>query len=312
MYISRKRLLIMSITILMMILLSNIFGIVSNRQIESAITTARVNLRKNTTLDTSSVIKTLNEKENLRIINELDNFYIVQLPTNEFGLVSKDYVSLQNTDTSAFPKFEPLETFTTTIKNESTNIRTGPGTNFAVVTTLAPSTNVQVIGKSDKWYLVVSPNNFVGLVRDDLINITPTGDSNQNNNLGTLPNTVQTVLNLINETRKNQGLSELIIDDLLNSTAQTKAKDMVANNYFAHESPTYGSPFQMMQDAGITYKTAGENIAGNQSVESAVNSWIASETHRQNILSNAYNYIGIGLEKSNTYGYVIVVMFIGK
>ena len=81
---------------------------------------------------------------------------------------------------------------------------------------------------------------------------------------------------------------------------------------FSHNSPTYGSPFKMMQEAGITYKTAGENIAGNQSAQKAVESWLESETHKQNILSNAYNYIGIGLEPSDTYGYVIVVMFIGK
>lgn len=99
---------------------------------------------------------------------------------------------------------------------------------------------------------------------------------------------------------------------MLASTAQAKANDMVENNYFSHESPSYGSPFEMMQNAGITYKTAGENIAGNSSVENAVNSWLASDTHKQNILSNAYNYVGIGITKSDTYGYVIVVMFIGK
>jgi len=67
-----------------------------------------------------------------------------------------------------------------------------------------------------------------------------------------------------------------------------------------------------MQNAGITYKVAGENIAGNNSVENALKSWLASEEHKTNILSNAYNYIGIGVEPSDTYGYVIVAMFIGK
>ena len=311
MYISRKRLLIMSITILMMILISNIFGIVQNRQIEYAVTTTRVNLRKNTSLDNNNVIKTLNENEKLKIINELDNFYIVQLPTNEFGYISKDYVNIQSIDTTNFPEFEALNTFSTTTKNEKINLRTGPGTNFSVVTTLSPSTNIQVIGKVNDWYLVVTPNNFVGLIRNDLLNLQENNES-QNNNSATLPNTTDTILTLINNERKNQGLPELIIDDLLNSTAQNKAIDMVAKSYFSHESPTYGSPFKMMQDAGIIYKTAGENIAGNQSVEKAVTSWLASQTHKQNLLSNAYNYIGIGLEKSDTYGYVIVVMFIGK
>lgn len=312
MYISRKRLLIMSITILMMILLSNIFGITNSNKFEYAVTTDRVNLRKNTAINSSSVIKTLNKNDNLRIINEIDNFYIVQLTTNEFGLVSKDYVNIQKIDSSLFPEFEILDKFTATIKSERTNIRSGPGTNYSIVTTLSNSSKVDVIGKSDNWYLITTDTNYVGLVRSDLLEISITESTNQNNDLGNLPNTSETVLNLINTERKKQGLGELTIDSLLNSTAQEKAKDMVKSNYFSHNSPTYGSPFQMMQNAGITYKTAGENIAGNQSVQKAVESWLSSDTHKQNLLSNAYNYIGIGIEKSDTYGYVIVVMFIGK
>ena len=87
---------------------------------------------------------------------------------------------------------------------------------------------------------------------------------------------------------------------------------MVKNNYFEHTSPNYGSPFEMMQNFGITYKTAGENIAGNSTIEGAFNSWISSDSHKQNILSSAYNYIGIGIYPSERYGYVIVVMFIRK
>ena len=87
---------------------------------------------------------------------------------------------------------------------------------------------------------------------------------------------------------------------------------MVENNYFSHTSPTYGTPFEMMQNAGITYISAGENIAGNSSIDDAITSFLNSEEHSKNILSNTYNYIGIGIEKSNTYGYVIVLMFIGK
>ena len=65
-----------------------------------------------------------------------------------------------------------------------------------------------------------------------------------------------------------------------------------------------------MKTYGISYKVAGENIAGNPSLEAAVTAWLNSQTHKQNILSNSYNYIGIGVEKSDTYGYVISTMFI--
>lgn len=310
MHISRKRLLIMSITILMMILISNIFGFsTSNFAPKYGSTTTRVNLRKNTSLDSSSIMKTLDENTELKIVGDIDNFYIAQLKNDEFGLVSKDYVNVQDNEISGFKEYQNLDKFNTIIKGNSTNLRSGPGTNFSVNTTLNASYNVEVIGKVGDWYLVVTPDNYIGLVRNDLIEIP---SDSENTDSDTLPNTTQTALELINTARKNNGLPELKIDSLLDSTAKAKAKDMVDNSYFSHNSPTYGSPFKMMQEAGITYKTAGENIAGNQSVQKAVESWLESETHKQNILSNAYNYIGIGLEKSDTYGYVIVVMFIGK
>ena len=89
-------------------------------------------------------------------------------------------------------------------------------------------------------------------------------------------------------------------------------KDMVDNNYFSHNSPTYGTPFNMIKNFGIKYKAAGENIAGNSTLEGAVNAWMNSQGHRENILNNAYNLTGIGVVKSNTYGYVMVQMFVGR
>ena len=59
---------------------------------------------------------------------------------------------------------------------------------------------------------------------------------------------------------------------------------MVQNNYFSHNSPTYGSPFDMLNSFKVSYKTAGENIAGNSSNSSAVTAWMNSPTHRENIL----------------------------
>ena len=71
-------------------------------------------------------------------------------------------------------------------------------------------------------------------------------------------------------------------------------------------------PFEMIKSFGITYKAAGENIAGNPTLEGAVTAWMNSEGHRANILSNAYNYTGIGVVESQKYGKVMVQMFIGK
>lgn len=98
----------------------------------------------------------------------------------------------------------------------------------------------------------------------------------------------------------------------MQNIARIKAQDMVDSNYFSHTSPTYGSPFNMMKSFGISYKTAGENIAGNSSNSGAVNAWMNSEGHRTNILNSSFNYTGIGVVKSPKYGKIYVQMFIGK
>lgn len=311
---SKKKLLFMSIIILMMILISNIFGYVNDSySAKSGITTTNVNFRKNTNLDYSSRIKTLASGAKIQIVGELNNFYISILQTGEVGLISKDYSKIVEESYTNFPNYIDIEDYYATVLGTSSNLRGGPSTSYNVYTTLNKGDKVQVIGKIDNFFLVVTQNNYVGMIRDDLIsNKIIENYNNNNNNESQLPNTADTAFNLINDARVENGLPKLQIYDLLNSTAKTKANDMVKNNYFSHNSPTYGSPFEMMQNAGITYKVAGENIAGNSSVENAVKSWLASEEHKSNILSNAYNYIGIGVEKSDTYGYVIVVMFIGK
>ena len=80
----------------------------------------------------------------------------------------------------------------------------------------------------------------------------------------------------MNKERTNAGLPALKIDAELQKVARLKAKDMVDNNYFSHTSPTYGSPFEMMKKFGITYKAAGENIAGNSNNAAAVKAWMNS------------------------------------
>lgn len=100
---------------------------------------------------------------------------------------------------------------------------------------------------------------------------------------------------LVNKLRAQNGLPALTIDSNLSAKARIKSNDMKTNNYFSHNSPTYGSPFQMMQSLGISYRSAGENIAkGFTSAERVVNAWMASPSHRANILSPNYTTIGVG------------------
>ncbi|WP_273126258.1 CAP domain-containing protein [Bacillus weihaiensis] len=121
---------------------------------------------------------------------------------------------------------------------------------------------------------------------------------------------VQQVIDLTNAERRKNGLPELTGDTQLNGVAQKKSEDMRQNNYFSHTSPTYGSPFDMMRDFGVSYKTAGENIAqGQQTPAAVVQAWMNSEGHRKNILSKDFTHIGVGYDKN---GHHWTQMFIGK
>lgn len=121
----------------------------------------------------------------------------------------------------------------------------------------------------------------------------------------------QEILNLVNAERKKQGLSALTLNDKLNNIATMKAKDMAVNNYFSHQSPTYGSPFQMLQNYGVTYSYAGENIAGGQrSSQAVMNDWMNSSGHRANILNKNFTQLGVGYYEGGSYGTYWVQTFI--
>ncbi|EDL66056.1 CAP domain-containing protein [Bacillus sp. SG-1] len=127
---------------------------------------------------------------------------------------------------------------------------------------------------------------------------------------GTLSQFERQVVELTNEERAKNGLSALKIDTELSNVAREKSNDMQAKNYFSHTSPTYGSPFDMMNQFGIDYRTAGENIAmGQRTPEEVVNAWMNSEGHRKNILSSNFTHIGVGHDADGNYW---TQMFIGK
>jgi|SRR5579875_21785 len=112
----------------------------------------------------------------------------------------------------------------------------------------------------------------------------------------------QKVVDLTNQQRAKYGLPALKVDTTLSKMAHEKSRDMSANHYFSHTSPTYGSPFDMMKQFGITYRYAGENIAeGQQTPEEVVNAWMNSPGHRANILNPNYNYIGVGYVAQGNY-----------
>ena len=91
------------------------------------------------------------------------------------------------------------------------------------------------------------------------------------------------MLELVNRERQQRGLSPLEVDLAVTAEARKKSQDMIDKNYFGHTSPTYGSPFQQLSQAGISYRAAGENLAGAPSVDRAHTSLMNSSGHRANI-----------------------------
>ncbi len=133
---------------------------------------------------------------------------------------------------------------------------------------------------------------------------TPTGQTS-------LSAQEQQLVDLINSERVKAGLNPLTVDIKLSNVARVKAQDMIDNSYFSHTSPIYGSPFDMMKSFGITFKSAGENIAINSSVQKAHVAFMNSEGHRANILNSSFTHVGIGIV-SNGGSLYISEMFIGK
>lgn len=125
-------------------------------------------------------------------------------------------------------------------------------------------------------------------------------------NIPTLDSSVtayeQEVIRLVNEIRVENGLKALTYDWELSRVARFKSQDMKDNNYFAHNSPVYGTPFQMIKNFGISYRTAGENIAkGYATPQAVVNGWMNSSGHRANILNASYTRIGVGYVANGNY-----------
>ncbi|PYZ98915.1 hypothetical protein CR205_10195 [Alteribacter lacisalsi] len=123
----------------------------------------------------------------------------------------------------------------------------------------------------------------------------------------------QEVVRLTNEERAQHGLPELEIAEDVSEVARDKSADMRDQGYFSHDSPTHGSPFDMLRNYGVSYNAAGENIAaGQQTPEQVVDAWMNSQGHRENILSSNYTEIGVGHVEGGQYGHFWTQMFISR
>lgn len=230
-----------------------------------------------------------------------------------------------STVSKAMSHYQTVGTTTGLVTASALNVRQGPGTNYKAVTMIYKNEYIRVFAKIGDWYVIQTNGDYIGMVSSKYVKlIYPKSNNSNNQNTNNTTNNTTTnngssltadekeVFDLINAKRTAAGLSALKIDAELQNVARAKAEDMVKNNYFSHTSPTYGSPFDMMKSFGVSYKTAGENIAGNSSNTGAVNAWMNSEGHKANILNSSFNYTGVAVVKSSKYGKIFVQMFIGK
>ncbi len=125
--------------------------------------------------------------------------------------------------------------------------------------------------------------------------------------------TSDNIVSLTNQTRENLGLNSLKVSDKLTQAANDKAQDMVANQYFAHVSPKGVTPWSWMAQVGYKYRYAGENLAVHfTSAEGVQEGWLASPSHRANIVNQNYTEIGIGVAMGEFEGFpttFVVQMF---
>lgn len=218
--------------------------------------------------------------------------------------------------------YQTVGTTTGVVTASKLNIRSGPSTFYGIVTQISKNEYVRVFAQIGSWYVIQTDKDYVGMVSKNYIKLIYSQNSNNSSSSNNSSNNSQTtssltsdeleVFNLINQKRTAAGLSKLKIDDEVQNVARIKARDMVDNNYFSHTSPTYGSPFNMLKSFKVSYKTAGENIAGNSSNSKAVEAWMNSEGHKANILNSSFNYTGVGVISGSKYGKIYVQMFIGK
>ncbi|TCK98482.1 putative YkwD family protein [Natranaerovirga hydrolytica] len=237
---------------------------------------------------------------------------------------------------------------TVKVTQGTADIRSGCSDDAPILQSSNQDEVLNVVNDVDDWYAVrledqeigfVPKDNVTPVVTDDLDiedtdespnntnDVTPQTDVGPNNDLGrenpgtnntagenatSLKPVEKEMLDLVNRARADNGAAPLQIDMSVTNVARIKSQDMIDNEYFSHNSPTYGSPFDMLQSFNINYVKAGENIAGNTGVQSAHEALMNSPGHRENILNPDYTHIGIGIQEGGMYGSMFTQLFISK
>ncbi len=111
------------------------------------------------------------------------------------------------------------------------------------------------------------------------------------------------VIRLTNEKRAQNGLPALVFNQKLTDSAKEKAEHMIQYDYWAHNAPDGTQPWYFFTKHGYSYRYAGENLARDFSTASAaVDAWMASTSHRENMLSPKYKDIGVAVTEGDLSG----------
>ncbi len=233
-----------------------------------------------------------------------------------------------------------------TCNTNNLNVRAGAGNKFPSVGTLKSGQKIRALGKLDGWYVVKMPDSgrigcipsasarpygtSAGTGTTGAGTATPspakgaapgagtgttgagTAGGGAATGSGTMSSDESRILQLVNAERAKAGAKALSSSSDCTKLARMKSQDMVDNNYFSHQSPTYGSPFDMLKSNNVSYMYAGENIAMNQSAEAAFKAWMNSEGHRKNILNPNFTELGVGIAPKGNGSYIYTQLFIGR
>ncbi len=219
-------------------------------------------------------IGTIKSGQKIRALGKLDGWYLIKMPdSGRIGCIQSAYAKPFGSDTAA----------------ADTN-RKGPGT---VATT-------------------PGPNNATGINKGgDNVGGGSTGGG-ATAGAGVMTSEESRILQLVNAERSKTGLKPLSSNSDCTKLARMKSQDMVDNNYFSHQSPTYGSPFDMLKSNKVDYMSAGENIAMNQNADAAFKAWMNSEGHRKNILNPNFTELGVGIAPKGNGSNIYTQIFIGR
>ncbi len=264
-----------------------------------------------------------------RIVFLIALVLVLTAATGLFAAYAGDSKELASVNDEAVPVFEKVSYASGVVNASFLNMRQGPSTDYTVSKVLKKGQTVNIIGKMGSWYAAIDADSgIIGCLHSSYITMPASVDltseklpdpdrkeEEKETDKGAVLDVSENekvLLDLINESRIEAGLKPLEFDPILLRVARLKAQDMVDNNYFSHQSNDFGSPWDMMRKYDIAFATAGENIAGNKTIEGAFNAWINSEAHKKNILNDKFSHTGIGIVESPAYGKILVQQFIGK